>query len=146
MVAPTPPRYAQQTFLDRGLSFRSFQLRHDHGRWSDSRLSVRSPGLRKGESGHTQAASKCSANHHLTRVFSSPQGQTGTIVKVHPNWTCDVMWQATKRVRSGYACGTAAGKVRAFHLALVTDEFGDKPNTEWNRCKTGIIPSRAPYV
>jgi hypothetical protein len=80
------------------------------------------------------------------RVFSSPQGQTGTIVKVHPNWTCDVMWQATKRVRSGYACGTAAGKVRAFHLALVTDEFGDKPNTEWNRCKTGIIPSRAPYV
>mmetsp|Transcript_7578 Transcript_7578/g.14880 ORF Transcript_7578/g.14880 Transcript_7578/m.14880 type:complete len:118 (+) Transcript_7578:263-616(+) len=74
------------------------------------------------------------------------KGQHGVIVKVHPNWTVDVMWSATKRVRSGYACGTAAGKVRAFHLALVTDEFGDKPQTEWNRSKTGVIPSRAPYV
>ncbi len=38
------------------------------------------------------------------------------------------------------------GKVRAFHLAMVADEFGERPATEWNRCKTGVIPSRAPYV
>eukprot|EP00286_Rhodomonas_abbreviata_P009163 CAMPEP_0181321470 /NCGR_PEP_ID=MMETSP1101-20121128/18706_1 /TAXON_ID=46948 /ORGANISM="Rhodomonas abbreviata, Strain Caron Lab Isolate" /LENGTH=117 /DNA_ID=CAMNT_0023429307 /DNA_START=100 /DNA_END=453 /DNA_ORIENTATION=+ len=74
------------------------------------------------------------------------KGGTGTIVKVHPNWTVDVMWHNTKRVRVGYACGTAAGKVRAFHLALVSDEFGDRPETEWNRCKTGVLPSRAPFV
>lgn len=115
---------------------------------------------------------------------------------MHPNWTVDVMWHNTKRVRVGYACGTAAGKVRqetalpggctcfqgnrtfcklltmglfqvrAFHLALVVDEFGDRcspkrvallcfdclrtcscrPETEWNRCKTGVLPSRAPFV
>jgi len=40
----------------------------------------------------------------------------------------------------------AQGKVRAFHLAMVADEFGERPETEWNRCKTGVIPSRAPYV
>mmetsp|Transcript_12582 Transcript_12582/g.19793 ORF Transcript_12582/g.19793 Transcript_12582/m.19793 type:complete len:118 (-) Transcript_12582:123-476(-) len=74
------------------------------------------------------------------------KGGSGVIVKVHPNWTCDVMWHNTKRVRVGYACGTAAGKVRAFHLAMVADEFGDRPQTEWNRCKTGVIPSRAPFV
>ena len=56
------------------------------------------------------------------------------------------MWHNTKRVRVGYACGTAAGKVRAFHLAMVKDELGEQPATEWNRCKTGVIPSRAPYV
>jgi hypothetical protein len=32
-------------------------------------------------------------------------------LQVHPNWTCDVQWSASKRIRSGYACGTAAGKV-----------------------------------
>lgn len=74
------------------------------------------------------------------------KGGTGTVVKCHPNWTCDVMWHNTKRVRVGYACGTAAGKVRAFHLAMVKDELGEQPATEWNRCKTGVIPSRAPYV
>lgn len=74
------------------------------------------------------------------------KGGTGVVVKTHPNWTCDVMWHETKRVRSGYACGTAAGKVRAFHLAMVEDEFGQRPPSEWNRCKTGVIPSRAPYV
>mmetsp|Transcript_93134 Transcript_93134/g.150374 ORF Transcript_93134/g.150374 Transcript_93134/m.150374 type:complete len:118 (+) Transcript_93134:79-432(+) len=74
------------------------------------------------------------------------KGGTGVIVKCHPNWTCDVMWHNTKRVRVGYACGTAAGKVRAFHLAVISDEFGERPPTEWNRCKTGVIPSRAPYV
>mmetsp|Transcript_1262 Transcript_1262/g.2982 ORF Transcript_1262/g.2982 Transcript_1262/m.2982 type:complete len:118 (+) Transcript_1262:236-589(+) len=74
------------------------------------------------------------------------KNQPGVIVRVHPNWTVDVQWHATKRVRSGYACGTAAGKVRAFHLALVANEFGEPPQTEWNRCKTGVIPSRAPFV
>ena len=39
------------------------------------------------------------------------KGGTGIVTKVHPNWTCDVMWDATKRIRCGYACGTAAGKV-----------------------------------
>ncbi|KAJ1495977.1 hypothetical protein T484DRAFT_2016457 [Baffinella frigidus] len=74
------------------------------------------------------------------------KGGVGKICKVHPNWTADVIWENTNRVRCGYACGTAAGKVRAFHLKMVNDEFGDRPETEWNRCKTGVIPSRAPYV
>jgi hypothetical protein len=30
------------------------------------------------------------------------QGQPGVIVKVHPNWTVDVMWEATKREEFGY--------------------------------------------
>jgi hypothetical protein len=39
------------------------------------------------------------------------KGGVGKIVKVHPNWTCDVHWEVPNRVRCGYACGTAAGKV-----------------------------------
>lgn len=39
------------------------------------------------------------------------KGGVGKICKVHPNWTADVIWENTNRVRCGYACGTAAGKV-----------------------------------
>uniref|UniRef100_A0A7S4L9H5 Uncharacterized protein n=1 Tax=Guillardia theta TaxID=55529 RepID=A0A7S4L9H5_GUITH len=46
-----------------------------------------------------------------TQRADPSKGGTGVIVKVHPNWTCDVMWHNTKKVRIGYACGTAAGKV-----------------------------------
>ncbi len=35
--------------------------------------------------------------------FLGLQGQPGVIVKVHPNWTVDVMWEATKREGNMYA-------------------------------------------
>mmetsp|Transcript_93135 Transcript_93135/g.150376 ORF Transcript_93135/g.150376 Transcript_93135/m.150376 type:complete len:141 (+) Transcript_93135:79-501(+) len=71
------------------------------------------------------------------------KGGTGVIVKCHPNWTCDVMWHNTKRVRVGYACGTAAVIVDLHKVSCVlrVDTHGQPYSVEVHKTRWSLSVS-----